>query len=418
MFNLLNRVFKFNLLLILSLALFLSILLTSCSKDSNPAGPGELSDTPSISDIKSNESGYLKRTVTMAGITVTKWGDDNDEFVFTDNGNDVIKTDFEEGNIPSTNKPISIVGKVERDDGDLEIDVASWEYIDDGPIDPQPPATPSVGTILAVPESYYGKSVTLTGKIVQQINVDHYWFTDDNDKNRITADFDDGYVPEMNNEIRITGKVEKEESGVEIDVISWEYTSGTTPPPPTPSQTTVAQIVAGPQSFWAKRVILTGFCTEHVYGEEDELWFTDDNGNSRLVLDFEENNVAPIGKEITVMGTVGDDDGLIEVDVKSWQLTGSTTPPTEPEYINIISIRGNPSAWNGKVVILDGKTTQTLDDDDDEDYLFEDNTDVIKADFQSGTAPEIGIPVLITGRVKYEADENELEIDVSSWENK
>jgi uncharacterized protein YdeI (BOF family) len=160
MFNLINGVFRFKLLIIFSLALCLSIMLASCSKDSNPTEPASLSDTPSISNIKSNESGYLKRTVTMAGITVIRWGDDNDEYAFTDNGNDVIKMDFESGNIPSTNTPIRIVGKVERDDGNLEIDVATWEYIDDGPIGPQPPATPSVSNIIAAPEKYFGQSIT------------------------------------------------------------------------------------------------------------------------------------------------------------------------------------------------------------------------------------------------------------------
>ena len=29
---------------------------------------------------------------------MVRWGDDNDEYAFTDNGSDVIKTDFEAGN--------------------------------------------------------------------------------------------------------------------------------------------------------------------------------------------------------------------------------------------------------------------------------------------------------------------------------
>jgi uncharacterized protein YdeI (BOF family) len=353
----------------------------------------------------------------MSGITVIRWGNDNDEYAFTDNGSDVIKTDFEGGNVPSTNKPIRIVGKVERDDGNLEIDVATWEYIDDGPVDPQPPATPSVAAIIAAPEKYFGQSITLTGKLTAKIDDDDYWFTDDNGTNKIIADFDDGYVPDLNKEIMITGKVERENGGLEIDVITWAYTSGTTPPPPTPSQVTVATINANPGSYRGQRVSLTGICSNYA-GDSDELWFTDDGGASQIVLDFDDGNVAPIGKEITVTGVVENDDGRWEIDVKSWQLTGSTILPPTPSMVTVSSIRNDPGRYNGTVVTLDGKLTSKLDDDDDEDYLFDDNTGSIKADFPSGTAPAIGTAVLITGRVEYEADDNELEIDVSSWANK
>jgi uncharacterized protein YdeI (BOF family) len=92
----------------------------------------------------------------------------------------------------------------------------------------------------------------------------------------------------------------------------------------------------------------------------------------------------------------------------AFSLFGQTVTP-------VSSIVSNPQAYNGQEVTLEGKTTHRVDDDE---YMFTDGSGQIELDFQKGNIPTVGKTITVTGRVEYEDDDNELEVNVVSWKYK
>jgi uncharacterized protein YdeI (BOF family) len=81
---------------------------------------------------------------------------------------------------------------------------------------------------------------------------------------------------------------------------------------PTVVWTTVAEILANPDNFADKEVVLVGVAIRQSGSDSDELVFTD--GTGEIVMDFPSSNIPPLNLRIAVKGTLASS----EIDVNAW----------------------------------------------------------------------------------------------------
>jgi len=80
-----------------------------------------------ISDIKANPNAYLYQPVALQGTITSQYGDDDDEFWFSDGSGEIVLDFPENGNMPSIGQNIVAVGNLTLDDNQLEVNVTYWE---------------------------------------------------------------------------------------------------------------------------------------------------------------------------------------------------------------------------------------------------------------------------------------------------
>jgi uncharacterized protein YdeI (BOF family) len=182
-----------------------------------------------VAEILANPGNYQGQPLLLDG-KVTEWrdddgpnGGDDDDGIFDDNTG-TIHMDFQEGNTPQLQEQIFVLGFLDQDDGNWEIDVSYWWNSSN----PPPVIVPDPTTVAAVLAAYpgnRGNAVLLIGENTATIpgETDEFVF-EDNSTGQIRVDFQDGAPkPPLNVTYKLIGIVEDENGNPEIDVYAWDY---------------------------------------------------------------------------------------------------------------------------------------------------------------------------------------------------
>lgn len=192
-----------------------------------------------------------------------------------------------------------------------------------------------------------------------------------------------------------------------------------TPPPTTPLPTVISSVddVISGKINKGDELFLYGYLTRQKNIDDDEWYFTDDDGTTELILDFPTSQVPGINKNMLVYGAVDD---IGEVDVISWQETDTEpTTPTPPVFppagvtpppLVITSVADiNNDVKFGEIIIAGHLTTNNTSDCDEQD--FTDGTGTLEVEFQGcGNLPAVGQAIYIYGKT-----DGRYEVDVFSW---
>ncbi len=181
---------------------------------------------------------------------------------------------------------------------------------------------------------------------------------------------------------------------------------------------TVAEILANPNSFQGQPLLLDGKVIEwrdddnYNNGEEDDGIFDDNTGT--INMDFQEGYTPLLQEQIFVLGFLDFDDGTWEIDVSYWWNSSNPPPVIVPDPTTIAAVLAAYPNNRGEAVLLTGQNTSQVAGENDE-YVFDDNTGTIVADFQEGTPhPPLNTTYVLIGIVE---DENgSAEIDVWAWD--
>jgi len=103
----------------------LEIDVSSWEGQSSPNPPNLHYDK--ISDIKANTGTYLYQPVALQGTITDQYGDEDDDFWFSDGTGEIVLDFPENGNMPVIGQSIVTVGILTYDDNMLEVSVTYWE---------------------------------------------------------------------------------------------------------------------------------------------------------------------------------------------------------------------------------------------------------------------------------------------------
>jgi uncharacterized protein (TIGR00156 family) len=172
-------------------------------------------------------------------VTVTGWVTqytDNDEGIFTD-GQNQIKIEREGDkhiNEMPLNTPLKVTGRVESDDGKLELKVISFEPASQAaPKEGEKPAEGAqqqgqititkVSSVLANPQN--DQWVALQGQVTSKVDNDEFMFKDDSGE--IKLETEGGLQLPVGETITVYGRVDRDDGKVEVDVKGYLKADGT-----------------------------------------------------------------------------------------------------------------------------------------------------------------------------------------------
>ena len=259
-----------------------------------------------ICDITSSpmHGEYIVTAGTVSSIVGDEW--------FLSQGGCSIKCEGSSSNVPSNGQFIVVIGSVEIDD--LEIDVQSWHTTNTppGPPDPDPVVTTVAGALSATP----GTVVLLTGNVSSWTDMSdgEGIFTDG--ANNINIDFEAGNIPTIGVQIEVLGTIDFEDGQNEINVYYW-YPEGGNPPPPQPLIVWNANDASNaPVGSYA---VIAGIVTSWTNMGDGEGIYND--GTSTINVDFEDGVSLPqLSVLITIFGLVEIDNAEKEIQVYLWEL--------------------------------------------------------------------------------------------------
>ena len=187
----------------------------------NPEGtnPTPPNPSPTVTTVAAALSAAPGTVVEITG-NVTNYTDPNDgEGIFTD-GTGNIKIDFEGGNNPSTGSQIVVLGTIEFDDGQNEIDVYSW-YTEGGtPPNPLPAIAWTASEATAAPD---GSIAVIVGNVTNWTNMTDGEGVYNDGSSTINVDFEEGQtLPELSDIITIFGTVDTDDGQKEVEVYFWD----------------------------------------------------------------------------------------------------------------------------------------------------------------------------------------------------
>ena len=209
-----NINFKTTILILLTL-----VLIIGCKSDNNVTNPDTPSGDPTVEKINNKPSSYVGKNVTMEGYLVAQI--DDDDFWFKDESKGEIRVDFSEGDTPTVGEKIRISGRVQYDDGRLEIEVSSWNSLSTT----APPnfSFDKLVDIQSNPNSYLYQIVALAGTITSKADDDddEFWFSDGTGE--IKLDFpDNANYPSIGQSIIVAGTLTTDDGQLEVNVSYWE----------------------------------------------------------------------------------------------------------------------------------------------------------------------------------------------------
>jgi uncharacterized protein YdeI (BOF family) len=186
----------------------------------------------------------------------------------------------------------------------------------------------TVAEILANPGNFQGQPLLLDGKVTE-------WRDDDgpnggpdddgifNDNTgSINMDFQEGFTPQLQEQIFVLGFLDQDDGNWEIDVSYW-WNSSNPPPVIVPDPTTVAAVLAAYPGNRGNAVLLNGANTATIPGETDEFVF-EDNSTGQIRVDFQDGAPKPpLNVTYKLIGIVEDENGNPEIDVYAWDFPTS-----------------------------------------------------------------------------------------------
>ena len=163
-------------------------------------------------------------TVALLSGSVTSWTDQNDgEGIFADLTGSM-PIDFEEGNKPTLDQSIVVLGVVDKEDGVNEIDVYYW--YPEGGNPPDPPGN-IAWTVEEANNATNGTYAIIPGAVTNWTNESDGEGSYQDLTGSIQIDFEDGLeLPSLLTPIWVVGIVETDDGSKEIEAYGWEIYSG------------------------------------------------------------------------------------------------------------------------------------------------------------------------------------------------
>ena len=190
----------------------------------------------------------------------------------------------------------------------------------------------TVAEILANPSNFQGQPLLLDGKVTE-------WRDDDSPNNNpaggppddgifddntgtIQMDFQEGYTPQLQEQIFVLGFLDFDDGNWEIDVSYW-WNSSNPPPVIIPDLSTVQEVLAAYPANRGQAVLLIGANSSTIPGESDEFVF-EDNSTGQIRVDFQDGAPKPpLLETYRLIGIVEDENGNPEIDVYAWDFPTS-----------------------------------------------------------------------------------------------